>query len=91
MHRVMVEESATKDVFRELDGFLVMMSVLSMLHAGEGVAGNELELVERMEVVRLALAITSEAMANHPHNRDYFEVLVFLFPFNPFSPIVSLA
>lgn len=70
----MVEEFATKDVFRELDGFLVMMNILSTLHSSNRVAETDEELVKRMEVARLALAMTSEAMSNHPLNRDYFEV-----------------
>ncbi|KAF8584664.1 beach-domain-containing protein [Ramaria rubella] len=73
IHRVMAEESTTKDVFRELDGFLIMMSLLSALHSDEVAAGNAQDLVERMEVARLALAITSLGMTDHPHNKDYFE------------------
>ncbi|KAF8509163.1 beach-domain-containing protein [Hysterangium stoloniferum] len=67
IHRTMVEEAATKDVFRELDGFLVMMTILSALHE-EGQ-----DIVERMEVARLGLAITSLAMLDHPQNRNYFD------------------
>jgi hypothetical protein len=64
----MAEEAATKDVFRELDGFLVMMTILFGLH----VDGQD--MVERMEVARLALAITSLAMLDHPQNKNYFDV-----------------
>jgi hypothetical protein len=32
MHRIMVEDACTKDVFRELDGFLLIVNVLSILH-----------------------------------------------------------
>ncbi|KIJ42154.1 hypothetical protein M422DRAFT_209006 [Sphaerobolus stellatus SS14] len=77
IHRVMVEEVSTKDVFRELDGFLAMMSLLSSLHKGsDGSAEDERDLLERMEVVRLTLAITCLAIMNHSHNKDYFETRV---------------
>ncbi len=33
MHRIMLENACTKDVFRELDGFLLIVNVLSILHA----------------------------------------------------------
>lgn len=74
IHRKMVEEPATKDVFRELDGFLVITSLLSSLRSNDEEEADSRDLIERMEVARLALAITSEAMMDHTHNRDYFEV-----------------
>ena len=32
IHRVMVEDACTKDVFRELDGFFLIVNVLAILH-----------------------------------------------------------
>ncbi|TDL19109.1 beach-domain-containing protein [Rickenella mellea] len=33
MHRIMVQDACTKDVFRELDGYVLLVNVLSILHA----------------------------------------------------------
>jgi hypothetical protein len=79
----MVEEPRTKDVFRELDGFLVVVSILSALALPEvgTVEGDEgetegefVDTEERMEVARLAFAIISEAMRDHVVNTTYFNV-----------------
>ena len=69
----MVEEPTTKDVFRELDGFLIMTSLLSSMESDTGVADAQ-TLTERMQSARLALAITSQAMTDHTQNKEYFEV-----------------
>jgi hypothetical protein len=84
----MVEEPRTKDVFRELDGFLVVVSILSALALPEvgNVEGDEgetegefVDTEERMEVARLAFAIISEAMRDHVVNTTYFNVSRHLF------------
>lgn len=70
----MVEEPFTKDVFRELDGFLVVVSMLSTLALPEYEEGQEQDTTERLEASRVAFAIISEAMRDHPLNVDYFQV-----------------
>lgn len=70
----MVEEPRTKDVFRELDGFLVIVRMLSTLAFPVYQEGQEQDTTERLEATRLAFAIISEAMRDHPLNTEFFEV-----------------
>lgn len=65
----MLQESRTKDVFRELDGFLVLMSVLSAIQASD-------EMQQVLEGTRLVFMILSEAMHEHYQNEEYFAVSV---------------
>lgn len=76
----MVEEPRTKDVFRELDGFLVMVSMLSALALPEVQGSAIVDPEQRMEVTRLAFAIISEAMRDHCVNSIYFNVRTSHFP-----------
>ncbi|KAL5513687.1 BPH1 [Sanghuangporus vaninii] len=71
IHRIMLEEPATKDVFRELDGYLLMVTVLTTLqpipeqeHSGDG-------RVEECE--RLVFMVLSESFNERPENSQYFE------------------
>ncbi|CAK5273341.1 unnamed protein product [Mycena citricolor] len=75
IQRIMLQDSlsATKDVFREMDGFVGLMSVLSAAHEGSENA-DEAQLGEIIECSRLAFMITSEAMTDHPDNTQYFKV-----------------
>ncbi|KAH9925795.1 beach-domain-containing protein [Fomitopsis serialis] len=68
MHKIMLEDAATKDVFREMDGFLVVMSVLSTLQAVE----DEEAKTEVLEATRLAFVMLSEALEDHQENKEYF-------------------
>lgn len=70
----MVEEPYTKEVFRELDGFLVVVSMLSTLAPPEVLQDGEDNFEQRMEVTRLAFAIISEATSNHSMNTEFFNV-----------------
>ena len=70
----MVEDAATKDVFRELDGFLVLVNVLATLRIPEDGLSEDDDMTARMEAARLAFAIISEAIRDHPVNKDHFEV-----------------
>ncbi|KAL5530973.1 hypothetical protein ACEPAG_3849 [Sanghuangporus baumii] len=79
IHRIMLEEPATKDVFRELDGYLLMVTVLTTLqpileqeHGGDG-------RVEECE--RLVFVILSESFNKRPENSQYFEKRVGYSPF----------
>jgi hypothetical protein len=72
----MVEEPRTKDVFRELDGFLVMVSMFSTLALPEVQGQTIIDPEQRMEMTRLAFAIISEAMRDHFVNSSYFNVSI---------------
>lgn len=67
-----------KDVFRELDGFVLCISVLSSLTPpGNEVSSPVLEpreqvLLDVSEGTRLVFEIIAEAMSNHPANTVYF-------------------
>ena len=73
----MLQDACTKDVFREMDGFLVLMSVLSTIHptfsqeTRADAAGPEL-----LESTRLVFMILSEALHKHNDNTQYFKVRV---------------
>ena len=71
----MLEDASTKDVFREMDGFLVVMSVLSTLQAVD----EEEAKTEVLEATRLAFAMLSEALEDHPQNKEYFQVCLHSF------------
>lgn len=76
MHRIMVEDACTKDVFRELDGFLLLVNELSVLSAvveREG-RGNEASITEVIEGERLAFTLLAESFAGHSFNQHFFEV-----------------
>jgi hypothetical protein len=72
----MLQDSCVKDVFRELDGFLVAMSVLCSIQIPDSSAGElDIEIVtEAMETTRLIFMTFSEAMYDCPENADYFSV-----------------
>ena len=73
----MVQDACTKEVFREMDGFLVLMSVLSTIQPSHSwsLAGPNDEIVhEVLEAVRLVFTIISEAMDDHKANTAFFEV-----------------
>ena len=73
----MLEDACTKDVFRESDGFLAVISTLSTLSLPRNTVVIEPEeqvSKETLEGVRLVFAITSEAMDDNDPNASYFEV-----------------
>jgi hypothetical protein len=78
VHRIMLEDACTKDVFREMDGFLAIINILSTLCTSreEGLAVELEEQVvnEAVEAARLVFVIASEAMSDSEVNSQYFEV-----------------
>ncbi|KAJ7151346.1 beach-domain-containing protein [Mycena crocata] len=72
IQRIMLQDApgATKDVFREMDGFVGLMSALSTAH-DPGL--DESQLSETIECSRLAFMITSEAITDHAENAVYFK------------------
>ncbi|KAL0063705.1 Beige protein-like 1 [Marasmius tenuissimus] len=75
IHRIMLQDSRTKEVFRELDGFLVLMSTLSTTHPSQ-VHDQEYAPEDAIEGTRLVFVAVSEALYNHPENTEYFNVSV---------------
>lgn len=72
----MLEDAQTKDVFREMDGFLIVMSVLSTMQA---ITGNDPQSkVDVLEAVRLTFVVLSEALYQHAANTAYFKVRILL-------------
>ncbi|KAI8986856.1 beach-domain-containing protein [Trametes punicea] len=77
IHKIMLQDACTKDVFREMDGFLVLMSVLSTIYptfsqeTGEDASSSEL-----LEAARLVFVILSEALHQHNENVEYFKTAV---------------
>lgn len=74
----MLEDACTKDVFREMDGFLAIINILSTLrmYREENLTTERREQVlsETMEAARLVFVIASEAMSDDENNSQYFEV-----------------
>jgi hypothetical protein len=74
----MLEDARTKDVFREMDGFVAIISILSTLRTSrdESLIPEHQEQVhdETIEVARLVFVIASEAMSGDEVNSQYFEV-----------------
>jgi hypothetical protein len=74
---IMLQNGKTKDVFREMDGFLVLMSVLSNVHDRTEelvVEPKEEALSMVMEITSLVFMCMSEAMNEHLENAEYFRV-----------------
>ncbi|KAJ6464029.1 beach-domain-containing protein [Mycena sanguinolenta] len=71
IQRIMMQDASarTKDVFREMDGFVILMSALSTAHDRTGGGGVE----ETIECSRLAFIIASDAITDHPENALYFQ------------------
>ena len=72
----MYQDACTKDVFREMDGFLMLMSVLSTIHPtfSQETTRGESAGTELLEVTRLTFLILSEALYKHNENVEYFKV-----------------
>ncbi|KAH9177644.1 beach-domain-containing protein [Lactarius sanguifluus] len=77
VHRIMLEDACTKDVFREMDGFVAIINILSTLRTSrdESTLGEDEEQVlgETLEAARLVFVIASEAMSGDEVNSQYFE------------------
>ncbi|KAH9006451.1 beach-domain-containing protein [Lactarius hatsudake] len=77
VHRIMLEDACTKDVFREMDGFVAIINILSTLRTSrdESTLGEDKEQVlgETLEATRLVFVIASEAMSGDEVNVQYFE------------------
>ncbi|KAI0916194.1 hypothetical protein AcV5_003199 [Taiwanofungus camphoratus] len=79
IHKIMLEDARTKDVFREMDGFLVVMNALSTLPAADPAKEAKFSDKMRTEIVeaaRLVFMILSEAMFQHQENAEYFKCSV---------------
>ena len=77
IHKIMLQDACTKDVFREMDGFLVLMSVLSTIHptfTEEQKTRSDSAGTELLEATRLTFLILSEALHKHNENAEYFKV-----------------
>ncbi|KAF7293071.1 hypothetical protein MIND_01206500 [Mycena indigotica] len=69
IQRIMLQDTvgATKDVFREMDGFMGLVAALSTADH------NAKDEGETIECSRLAFMITSEAITDHKQNAEYFK------------------
>ncbi|KAJ3818015.1 beach-domain-containing protein [Lentinula raphanica] len=76
--RIMDQEPQTKDVFRELDGFLVLLNVLSTvqhsnLSSNPDTSPSPPTLIT---CIRLVFILASTALSSHPQNTEYFKLCV---------------
>lgn len=77
IHRIMLQDSFTKGVFREMDGFLVLMSVLSTLHDAPDPATPSIEVTvagaeQSVDCSQLVFLVLSEALNGHVENEQFF-------------------
>ncbi|RXW14117.1 hypothetical protein EST38_g11734, partial [Candolleomyces aberdarensis] len=74
----MQQDSFTKDVFREMDGFLVLMSVLSTIQDKSPTIAEattptvQVEGQEDIHCARLVFTVLSEAMKGSSENEEFF-------------------
>ncbi|EMD36591.1 hypothetical protein CERSUDRAFT_115625 [Gelatoporia subvermispora B] len=75
IHRILLQDSCTKDVFREMDGFLVLISVLASLRGppSSPTSQSEDSNTDIPEATRLVFVCFSEAMYKHRQNAQYFK------------------
>lgn len=72
IHRVMVEDACTKDVFRELDGFLLIVNVLAILH--DFLDESDSSVTQTEEGERLVFMLLAESLKGHSPNQVYLQV-----------------
>ena len=77
----MSQDSATKSVFREMDGFLVLMSVLSTIQdrspqpAAATTPRIQVEGAEEsIDCAHLVFTVLCEALKDDPENEEFFRV-----------------
>ncbi|KAK0186450.1 beach-domain-containing protein [Armillaria mellea] len=79
IQKIMLQDACTKLVFREMDGFVVLMNVLSTIQScndGPVREPDEQILLEVLETIRMVFMIVSDAIDDHPENAEYFRVSV---------------
>ncbi|KAF9449865.1 beach-domain-containing protein [Macrolepiota fuliginosa MF-IS2] len=75
IHKIMSQSAYTKDVFREMDGFLGLYNVLSTLRISRDL-NQEQGGDKKLEGVRLVLEILSNATFEHDENAKFFKQAV---------------
>ena len=73
IQRIMLQDEITKNVFREMDGFLVLMSVLSTIQDHHNHTQDD-DHTAAIETTRLVFVVLAEATTDHPENSDFFRV-----------------
>ncbi len=73
IQNIMAQNAYTKDVFREMDGFLGLHGVLSTLRTSSGISQVQDE-VKKLEGVQLVLEILSSATFEHSENAKFYKV-----------------
>jgi hypothetical protein len=76
IRRIMSQCQYTKDVFREMDGFICLYNVLSTIQASSG-PNLEQGVDKSLEAVRLVLEILSDATFEHEENARFLKVSIF--------------
>ena len=74
IQRIMLQDEVTKNVFREMDGFLVLMSVLSTIQDHHRHDTQDDDHTAAIETTRLVFVVLAEATTDHPENSDFFRV-----------------
>ncbi|KAJ3575407.1 hypothetical protein NP233_g1115 [Leucocoprinus birnbaumii] len=72
IHRIMSQSSYTKDVFREMDGFICLYNALSTVRDIRN-SGEEHEQSRSLKLVRVLLEILSDATFEHDENLRFYQ------------------
>lgn len=74
------EHPRVLDAFRESDGFLVLIHVLSTLPTATSVAlTSSWSLQDVLQCMQLAFMVASKALDGHQQNQDFFQVREILY------------
>ena len=71
--RIMLPDEVTKNVFREINGLLVSMNVLSPKQDHHLTTTPRMTMVA-MNTTPLVFVVSAEATMDHPENSDFFKV-----------------
>ncbi|KAG6332153.1 hypothetical protein ID866_6934 [Astraeus odoratus] len=74
IHDMMGENPHVLDAFREYDGFLVLMHVLSTLPTSAPTAPHDIQSI--LECIQFAFMVISKALVGHQRNLDFFQEFV---------------
>lgn len=78
IQKIMMKDTHTKHVFRELDGFLILMSLLSnaLPYSGSNSDVPDHVIADALELVRLIFVNLAEATSENLENCEYFQDIV---------------
>lgn len=77
IHRIMLQDPCTKDIFCQMDGFVAVISVITTVSSKPSKLLSPTpsdDAKDIIEAARLCFRVISEAMHGHAENTNYFKV-----------------